>query len=135
MKILIVEDEALVADSLQFLLETAKHEVAVADDMISARNHLDHDPPDVALVDLRLSNESSGIEIAIELKHMGVPCVLMSAELPPTTSRDLAVGCLHKPFDAESLFAALERAKAPAPRSSAVAEMIGSFEPFPDSRS
>jgi DNA-binding response OmpR family regulator len=130
MKILIVEDEALVADSLEFLLETEHHSVAVVADVAGARRYLEGERPDVALVDLRLANDSSGMEIAVELKSPGIPCIFMSAELPPAVSRDFAVGCLHKPFDADSLFAALNHAITARDFAPQGQEMIGSFEPF-----
>ena len=130
MDILIVENEESVARALIFLLATSEHQARRANDLGSAMRSLDDALPDVALVDIGLANGSSGIDVALELKKRGVPCIFMSADMPKGVGWDLAVGCLHKPFDAESLFAALERARNPGSPLARAAGLLGCFEPY-----
>lgn len=130
MDILIVENEESVARSLVFLLATSGHQARLANDLGSAVRCLESALPDVAIVDIGLANGSSGLDVALDLKKRQVPCIFMSADMPKGVGWDLAVGCLHKPFDAESLFAALERALNPGSRSAAAQGLLGCFEPY-----
>lgn len=129
MDILIVESEESVARSLAFLLATSGHQARLANGFNSAMRSLESALPDVAIVDIGLANESSGIDIALDLKKRHVPCIFMSADMPVGVDSNLAVGCLHKPFDAESLLAALERATNPGSGPEA-ARGLGCFEPY-----
>ena len=65
MKILIVEDEALVAMSMELVLEDHGHEVVdIADDLASAILAATHFRPELALVDMRLAGGDSGLHVA-----------------------------------------------------------------------
>lgn len=108
MRVLIVEDEALVAFVIEDILIGAGHEVvgnvdSVADAVsIAAAQH-----PDLALVDVQLARGGSGLDAAAQLKALGVPCVFATANCPKEKGAGLAVGCLHKPFDDRNLSQAL----------------------------
>ena len=68
MKILIVEDEALVAMNMQDVLESQGHEVIkIADNEESAILAAIHCKPDLALVDMRLSGGGCGLVVARQM--------------------------------------------------------------------
>lgn len=100
LKILIVEDETVLAMSLELLIEVrGVHTVTgIADDLESALAEIEIDWPDLALVDIQLARGASGLEVAAALQERGIPCLFMTGN-PPTHPRpDLAVGVLCKPF-------------------------------------
>ena len=113
MKILIVEDEYLVARSLTFLLGTMGHEVAgVADDVVSAVKEAERTHPQLAFVDIQLAQGGSGLDAAAELKKRGVVCIFLTGNPPGGPRPDLALGCLPKPFSDSSLAGTIKIAEA-----------------------
>lgn len=113
MKILIVEDEALVAMSLQFLLELEGHEIlGVADDLPSAIDAADRSSPELALVDIQLARGSSGFEVAARLRERGIACIFLTGNAPDKPRPDLALGCLPKPYSDAGLMSAVAVAEA-----------------------
>lgn len=113
MRILIVEDEILVAMEIASVLEDAGHvSVAHADDLLSAETAADATRPDLALVDIQLAHGDSGIDVAGALKRRGVPVVFVTGNCPLERGRGLALGCLHKPVTDGILIAAVEVAGA-----------------------
>ena len=113
MKILIVEDEYLVAASLKYLLETMGYEVGgLADNVTSAINEADRTQPQLAFVDIQLANGDSGLDAAAELKKRGVICIFLTGNPPKGPRPDLALGCLPKPFSDVALVAVIKIAKA-----------------------
>src|SRR3954469_5437807 len=69
MKILIVEDEPLLAATLKQLVElNPLYEVtAITDDLDAAMKSVAAQPPELALVDLQLANGTSGFSVAARL--------------------------------------------------------------------
>ena len=113
MRILVVEDEALVAMEVAAYLEAAGHEVVgLADDAQSALGLARSASPDLAFVDIQLANGDSGLAVAAELKAMGVPSFFATGTCPRDHGRGLALGCIHKPFDARALATAVSVAGA-----------------------
>ena len=113
MKILIVEDEALVAMNLQAVLEDHGHEVVeIADDEASAILAGTHFRPDLALVDIRLAGGDSGVAVAEKLSALGVAVVFATGNCPGSTGKKLALGCLHKPLSDEQVIAGVQVADA-----------------------
>ena len=113
MKILIVEDEHVVATSLKFLLETMGHDVVgVADDVVSAKNEAARAQPQLAFVDIQLAQGDSGLDAAAELQKNGVICIFLTANPPSGPRPDLALGCLPKPFSDLGLAGAIKIAEA-----------------------
>jgi CheY-like chemotaxis protein len=122
LRILIVEDEALVALEVESILSLAGHQpVAVADDLPSALAAVDEAWPDLALVDIQLAGGASGLEVAAALKAKGIPTLFATGNCPSEPRDDLAIGCLHKPFSDRSLMGAVE----------AVAAILRGSEPGP----
>ena len=80
-RILIIEDEALVAMELRFVLEDLGHEVVgVATTAKGARDMAREIDVDLALVDIHLSDGPTGISLGRELgQDMGVTVLFMTA--------------------------------------------------------
>ena len=100
-RILIVEDEALVAMELRFVLEDLAHEVVrVVADARSARDVVRETEVDLALVDIHLSDGPSGVDLGRALAEEGVTVIFMTAN--PGMVRDGVagtIGVLSKPAD------------------------------------
>jgi two-component system, response regulator PdtaR len=115
MKVLIVEDEALIAMHLELLVEDFGHQVcaiavSTAEAIAEAAAHL----PDVALMDIRLAGGSSGIDAAREIhaRH-GLRCIFLSANLDAAARAAVRayepVDFVGKPILPAQLQRALER--------------------------
>lgn len=101
-RILIIEDEALVAMELRFVLEDLGHEVVgTVADARTARDMVAEDQVDLALVDIHLSDGPTGIELGRELaQERGVTVLYMTAN-PGMLHQGVAgtIGVLSKPTD------------------------------------
>lgn len=71
----------------------------------------EHDPPDLALVDLRLAQGQSGLDVAAYLRLRNISCLFLTGNPPAAPRPDLAIGCLAKPFHDDSLIAAIGMAR------------------------
>lgn len=113
MRVLIVEDEALVAMEIESILSIAGHEpIAQADDLASALAAIEAEMPELALVDMQLARGCSGLDVAAALKARGIPVLFATGNCPRERGNDLALGCLHKPFTDQTLGAAMLAATA-----------------------
>ena len=109
-RILVVEDEPLTAFDNENMLGDAGYEVvATLDGFDDAIELLDREKDvDLILSDFRLQGERTGLDLARAAKNRGVPILFATGyELPPE-SRDLAIGCLTKPYSERTLKQALE---------------------------
>ena len=115
MKVLIVEDEVLIAMHLELLVSGFGHQVCAvtgseAEAVAYAASHL----PDVALMDIRLAHGGSGIDAAREIyAQHGVRCIFLSANLDAAV-RDAVSTCdpvefVGKPVLVSLLRRALEK--------------------------
>ena len=113
LKILIVEDEPILAVTLKHLIElNPRYEVTeIADDLDSAMDAVDERRPDLALVDLQLAHGSDGFSVAVRLNERGVACLFTTGKAPPFPLPDLALGCLTKPYTEEDVVRALKAAE------------------------
>ena len=113
LKILIIEDEPLLAVTLKHLIElNPLHTVtAITDDLAGTLAAVDEQRPDLALVDLQLANGTSGYSVAARLHQMGIACLFTTGKAPSFPVPDLALGCLRKPFEEEDLVRALTAAE------------------------
>jgi DNA-binding response OmpR family regulator len=113
MKILIVEDEFMVAMTLKMLLKKQGHDVVgIADDVVSAVETADRTHPQLAFVDIHLAKGTSGLEAAAELAKSGTVCVFLTGNPPDGPRPDLALGCLPKPFSDKTLAVTVKIAEA-----------------------
>ena len=117
MRVLIVEDEAIIAMYLAMLVTDFGHTVCGTADSASGAIELAADRcPDLVLMDIRLANGSSGIDAARELhaRH-GLRCIFLSANLDELTKLTLApldpIDFLGKPVLPVLLKQALDKAQ------------------------
>ena len=107
-RILIVEDEPLVAFDMETMLADEGYEVVdTVDTFAGAIERLDRDQVDLILCDVRLHGDRSGIHLAKEACKRGIPVLFATAHVPPDADK-LAIGCLIKPFNMRTLKAALD---------------------------
>jgi len=112
-RILIIEDEALVAMELRFVLEDLGYEVlGVAATAKAALDLVRENDVDLALVDIHLSDGPTGINLGRELgQDMGVSVLFMTAN--PGMVRDGVagtIGVLSKPTDEHAVQRAVDYA-------------------------
>lgn len=110
-KILIVEDEMLVAVELEAILEDLGHTpVGIAPDLMTAEHYTDQ-PIDLALVDLNLRDGLTGPDIGKLLCERGVTVLFITAN-PRVLGDGIAgtVGVLTKPTDAATVRLAVDYA-------------------------
>ena len=112
LRVLIVEDEALVAMEIESMLILAGHDtIGLADDMATAMAAVDIELPDLALVDMQLAHGCSGLDVAAALVQRGVPVMFATGNCPCERGQLLALGCLHKPFNDQTMAAAIGAAE------------------------
>ena len=108
-RILIVEDEPLTAfDNEVMLADLGYQVVATLDSFDDATKLLDSEDVDLILSDLRLSGKRNGIDLARAASHRGIPVLFATGHKLPDESKEVAVGCLKKPYSERQLKAALE---------------------------
>lgn len=112
-RILIIEDEALVAMELRFVLEDLGYDViGIVATSQSALDVVRENDVDLALVDIHLSDGATGIELGRELaQERGVSVLFMTAN--PGMVRDGvagAIGVLSKPTDERAVETSVEYA-------------------------
>ena len=112
-RILIIEDEALVAMELRFVLEDLGHQVmGVAATAKAAQDLVRENDVDLALVDIHLSDGPTGIELGREQgQEMGVSVLFMTAN-PGMVREGVAgtIGVLSKPTDERAVQTAVDYA-------------------------
>jgi DNA-binding response OmpR family regulator len=107
-RILVVEDEPLVAFDNEHLLREAGYEVvATVDNLADAAKVIAEQRLDLVMSDITLSGEGDGTDVARAAAARGVPVLFVSADCPDE-ARSLAIGCLAKPYSEKVLKAALE---------------------------
>ena len=106
-RILVVEDEPLVAFDNEHLLKEAGYEVvATVDSLAAARAVIETQPLDLVLTDLRLNGDGDGTGVARAARNRGVPVLFVTAHLTEE-AKGLALGCLSKPYSERVLKGAL----------------------------
>ena len=112
-RILIVEDEALVAMELRFVLEDLGHDVAgVAAESRPALDIAHDSRVDLALVDIHLSDGPTGMELGRALAQQEGVIVLFMTANPGMLRNGVpgAVGVLSKPMDEHAVGMAINYA-------------------------
>ena len=106
-RILIVEDEPLVAFDNEHLLREAGYDVvATVESVADALEVINHEPLDLVLSDIRLSGEGDGTDVARAAAAKGIPVLFVSGHCP-IEAQKLAIGCLAKPYNDKTLKAVL----------------------------
>ena len=107
-RILVVEDEPLVAFDLEHLLgEEGYQVVATVDCLAEAARVIAAEPLDLVVTDVRLSGDGDGTDVARAASARGVPVLFVTGNCPDE-ARSLAIGCLAKPYTGRMLKAALD---------------------------
>lgn len=114
-RILVVEDEALVAAHLEACLCDAGFEIACASSGEEALEKAGQAKPHLVLMDIRLAGELDGIRTAVPLRQQfDLACVFLTAYADEATlerAREAEpVGYLVKPFEERELRATVEMA-------------------------
>ena len=107
-RILIVEDEPLVAFDNEHLLSEAGYEVvATVDTLAEATRVIQEEELDLILTDIKLNGEGDGMDVARIAAAKSVPVLFVTGNCP-TEAHTLGVGCLAKPFTEKMMKSALE---------------------------
>lgn len=113
LRILLVEDEALVAMLVEDALVAQGHVVTgIADTRADALALADADRPDLALCDVRLAQGDCGRGVATTLAERGIPCLFLSGNCPDISDHPLILGCVAKPFQSATLARVIDAALA-----------------------
>ncbi|MBL8754010.1 MAG: response regulator, partial [Planctomycetes bacterium] len=114
-RIMIVEDESLVAEDLEVCLSRSGYEiVGVADTFESARALAERTRPDLALLDIRLKGARDGIDLAAELRRRDIGFVYLTSHSDEGTLARAEVteplGYVLKPFGLREISPVLKTA-------------------------
>lgn len=115
-KILVVEDEAIIAMQLSDILEDIGYEVLpVVSDYESAVEHIKRSNPDIALLDININGEKSGIDIGRYItNHGSIPFIFLTSLVDQKTvgqAIELKPNAyLVKPFSRDDLYTSIELA-------------------------
>lgn len=118
LKVLVVEDEVLIARTIQLYLEERGHiclDIAISyEEAVEKYNEL---KPDIVLLDVRLYGEKSGIDFAKYLKssNYSTPYVFLTSQFDKSALEKVVdtrpAGYLTKPIVKESLWTTIEVAR------------------------
>ncbi len=111
--ILIVENDEQLAVMLRDIieLERAYRVTHIARDLAETLGVIAVHRPGLALVDLHLGGNATGIEVAAKTKEAGIPTLFSTANPLPFPVPELALGCLCKPYTCYSVAQALRIAE------------------------
>lgn len=113
-RVLIVEDEIIIAEHILDLLENLGYEVvAIASQVSVALDWIERQRPDLVLIDITLYGELDGVYLANVLnERFGIPFVFISSLSDPLTVKRASEtgprGYLVKPFKEQDVYVALE---------------------------
>lgn len=115
-KILIVEDEFIVANDLRLMLTRAGYTVCgLASSVEQARKLIELKKPDWVLLDIILKGNETGIDLAFELREQGIPFLFISANTNQSTLESVkttqSYGFMVKPFRERDLLIMLDIAR------------------------
>jgi DNA-binding response OmpR family regulator len=117
LRLLIIEDDAFIALSIEGILVAAGHTVVgLARDVDSALKIAAAIPFDLALVDYHLARNVCGADAAGQLRNLySVPSIFVSSapdDCRRARKKAGALGCLRKPFSDRTLVNAVKTAEA-----------------------
>lgn len=130
LKTAVIEDEAVIAETLRMMLENLGYEVP--DPALNPKEGLElirREQPDIVLMDINLNSDIDGIQLAGEVKKlMEVPIVFITSYADGATieraKKVSPAGYLVKPFTMQDIHAAIEIAMLQKPVPSQVAEPV-----------
>ena len=116
-KILVIEDDKDIRDTIVYVLEEQKYEVTSSEDSKILR-YIDEIKPDIILLDNWLTewkSDATGQELSKGLKSnpatSHIPVIILSAvrDIKEIAEAGLADGYLKKPFDLNELLAIVQK--------------------------
>ncbi|OQP49801.1 Fis family transcriptional regulator [Niastella yeongjuensis] len=112
-KLLIVEDEFVVANDLRLILTQAGYNVlGIAASVEEAEAYLQQQTPDLVILDIRLNGKRSGIALARKLKDENIAFIYVSANADQKVLEEAKTtepyGFLIKPFREKDLLVTLD---------------------------
>ena len=97
-RILIVEDEPLIAFDNEYLLTDAGYEViGTVDSLAEAVRVLAEEQVDLVLSDIALRGDGDGMDVARAAAAKNVPVLFVTGNCP-IEAHSLGIGCLAKPY-------------------------------------
>ena len=115
LKVLIVEDELLIAETISIFLEERGHQsIGFAISYEEALDQINAELPDIVLIDVRLYGLKSGVDLASYLisNHPSIPFVFLTSQFDKRIVESIMgtrpAGYLAKPLQKESLWTTLE---------------------------
>ena len=117
-KVLIVEDEPLIARNIAMYLRNHDYEVSgIAHDPEEALYQLNRNPPDFVILDINLETERDGIHLGEHInRHCFIPFVYLTSYSDKGTleraKQTNPYGFIVKPFNEKTLYATIEIALA-----------------------
>ncbi len=114
-KILLVDDETAILETLSILFRGAGYEVTVADSGAKALTALSEEKPDIVLTDIRMPG-ANGLEVLAKAREVDaeIPVILMTAQASLQSAvravNEGAYYYLQKPFANDELLAICQRA-------------------------
>lgn len=133
-RVLVVEDDPLIALDIASCLEDVGYEVcALAHTALDARKALSLNKPDIVLLDINLHDSTDGIQLAEEINaRYGIPFVYLTSYAGQATlqraKQTHPMGYIVKPFDVKGLYSTLEIALYNHARQQAISQAFGDFE-------
>ncbi|MCM0666965.1 sigma-54-dependent transcriptional regulator [Flavobacterium tyrosinilyticum] len=115
-KLLIVEDDFIVANDLKIMLHKAGYQVVgIAASVAQARKLIEEKSPDWILLDIILKGQLTGIDLAWELRQKNLPFLYISANTNQSTLEAVKAthpyGFMVKPFREKDLIVMLDIAR------------------------
>ncbi len=113
-KVVIVEDEALIADHIAGILESAEYEVLeIFDESEPLFSFLEQKQPDILLLDINLNGDLDGVDIAHEINHKyQIPIIFLTSNtdkrIVERVKRTMPVSFIAKPYTAEGLLSNID---------------------------
>lgn len=114
MKIAVVEDEMIIAESLSRTLKALNYTVLEpVSNYTSALELINAEMPDLVLIDIRLSGSKDGIDLANEINALyDIPFIYLTSNSDPLTieraKKTTPAAYLLKPFTKADLYASIE---------------------------
>lgn len=108
--LLIAEDEQIIALGMEMLLTDAGYDICgiarTAPEAIALAQEFH---PDLALLDVRLAENTDGTDAARALRHLAIPSILITGHLDALQAQACgAFGLLKKPYDPRRLLQMIE---------------------------
>lgn len=116
LKVLIVEDELIVAEDLKSMLQSYGYTTSgIAFNYTEAINLLNSEEVDVALLDINLGGSKTGVDVAHYIREkFQIPIVFISSNSDPISVKATVEvkpnGYIVKPFRKEDIFTTIETA-------------------------